>query len=193
MIAIIIYPNPNCKKVRGSHILTVSCAHCKTFIANYQKVGESNFVKMYNRHRQEGRTPEGWLLRSKSAENGLLMACWTFPNITVRYSAPIASTGQAGRVVYVDPYAGEGYDLPANLILVSHQHGNHNRVDLCAKKPECKIISNVEALQGGKHNSFDIDGIQIQVVEAYNVRRLSQGQPPRLYRCRASCFGRGIV
>jgi len=43
-----IYPNPNCIKVRGSNILAVSCAYCKTHIANYQKVGESNFVKMYN-------------------------------------------------------------------------------------------------------------------------------------------------
>ena len=43
-----IYKNPHCKKVRGSHVLAVSCAHCKYFIAHYQKVGESNFVKMYN-------------------------------------------------------------------------------------------------------------------------------------------------
>ena len=43
-----IYKNPNCKKVRGSHVLEVSCAYCKYFIANYQKVGESGFVKMYN-------------------------------------------------------------------------------------------------------------------------------------------------
>ena len=43
-----VYPNPHCKKIRGSHILKVTCAHCKTFIAHYQKVGESNFVKMYN-------------------------------------------------------------------------------------------------------------------------------------------------
>jgi len=43
-----VIANPNCKKIRGSHILQVSCAHCKTFIANYQKVGNSNFVKMYN-------------------------------------------------------------------------------------------------------------------------------------------------
>ena len=43
-----IFDNPNCKKIRGSHILEVSCAHCKTFIAHYQKVGESNLVKMYN-------------------------------------------------------------------------------------------------------------------------------------------------
>ena len=24
-------------------------------------------------------------------------------------------------VIYIDPYAGEGYDLPADLILVTHQ------------------------------------------------------------------------
>lgn len=49
-----IYKNPNCKKIRGSHLLKVSCAHCGYFIANYQKVGESNFVKMYNDRIVEG-------------------------------------------------------------------------------------------------------------------------------------------
>ena len=49
-----IHKNPNCKKVRGSHILEVSCAYCKCFIAKYQKVGESNFVKMYNDRIIEG-------------------------------------------------------------------------------------------------------------------------------------------
>jgi len=28
-----------------------------------------------------------------------------------------------GKVIYIDPFAGEGYDLPADLIMVSHQHG----------------------------------------------------------------------
>ena len=40
--------NPNCRRVRGSHLLEIVCAKCKTFIALYQKVGESNLVKMYN-------------------------------------------------------------------------------------------------------------------------------------------------
>jgi len=31
-------------------------------------------------------------------------------------------------VVYVDPYAGDGYDVPADLTLVSHGHHDHNAV-----------------------------------------------------------------
>ena len=77
-------------------------------------------------------------------------------------------TANDGTVIYVDPYAGEGYDLPADIILVSHQHGDHNQVQLCAQKPDCKIITNAEALTGGKHNSFTIGGINIQATEAYN-------------------------
>ena len=49
-----VYKNPNCKKIRGSHILEISCAYCKQFIAYYQKVGESNLVKMYNDRIIEG-------------------------------------------------------------------------------------------------------------------------------------------
>lgn len=49
-----VYINPNCKKIRNSHILIISCAYCKHFIARYQKVGESNLVKMYNDRIIEG-------------------------------------------------------------------------------------------------------------------------------------------
>jgi L-ascorbate metabolism protein UlaG (beta-lactamase superfamily) len=77
-------------------------------------------------------------------------------------------TANDGRVIYVDPYIGEGYDQPADIILVSHQHGDHNQVQLCVQKPSCRIITNEEALDGGKHNSFNIDSITIQATEAYN-------------------------
>jgi len=77
-------------------------------------------------------------------------------------------TTNSDQVIYVDPYAGEGYDVPADLILVTHQHGDHNQVQLCAQKPDCRIITNAEALAGGKHNTLEVDGIQIQAVEAMN-------------------------
>ena len=38
----------------------------------------------------------------------------------------------------------------------------------CAQKPNCRIVTNSEALAGGAHNSFDIGGIAIQAVEAGN-------------------------
>ena len=42
-----MYSNPSARKVRGSHVLRVSCAHCGCLIAHYRKVGSSNLVKLY--------------------------------------------------------------------------------------------------------------------------------------------------
>jgi L-ascorbate metabolism protein UlaG (beta-lactamase superfamily) len=78
-------------------------------------------------------------------------------------------TSGDGRAIYVDPYAGDGYDLPADIILVTHQHPDHNKVELCAQKPGCRVITNFEALAGGKHNAFNVDGIAIEAVEAKNL------------------------
>ena len=79
-------------------------------------------------------------------------------------------TADDGRVIYVDPYKGKGYEVPADMILVTHQHRDHNQIKRCAQKPGCRVITNEEALAGGKHNFFDIDGITIQTVEAGNKR-----------------------
>ena len=78
-------------------------------------------------------------------------------------------TTNDGVTVFIDPFCGKGYDAPADLILVSHQHDDHNQLQLITQKPGCKIISNVEALAGGKHNTFKLCGIIIEAVEAgYN-------------------------
>lgn len=73
-----------------------------------------------------------------------------------------------GVVIFLDPYVGKGYDIPADIILVSHQHDDHNQISLITQKPDCTIISNAEALEGGKHNSFLVSGIGIEAVEAAN-------------------------
>jgi len=64
---------------------------------------------------------------------------------------------------------GTGYDIPADIILVTHQHEDHNQINLITQKPDCTLISNAEALAGGMHNTFSLKGIEIEAVEAgYN-------------------------
>ncbi|MDR0308910.1 MAG: MBL fold metallo-hydrolase [Coriobacteriales bacterium] len=90
------------------------------------------------------------------------------PRLLYQGHASFRLTADDGRVVYVDPFAGKGYEVPADLILVTHQHSDHNKVKLCTRKPDCQLITNFEALAGDRHNSFDIGGILIQAVEACN-------------------------
>jgi len=92
------------------------------------------------------------------------------PKLLYQGHGSIRLTANDGRIIYVDPYKGKGYDLPADLILVTHQHRDNNQVKRCAKKPDCRVISNKEALEGGLHNCFDVDGIAIQSVTAENKR-----------------------
>ncbi len=71
-------------------------------------------------------------------------------------------------VLYFDPFAGKGYDEPADIILVTHQHGDHNNIQIVVKKEDCTIIQNMDAIKNGKYQSFDVKGIHIQAVSAYN-------------------------
>lgn len=47
----------------------------------------------------------------------------------------------SGFVVYIDPYAPGDYSEPADLILVTHGHGDHNRVSLVARKPSTMTVA----------------------------------------------------
>ncbi len=78
-------------------------------------------------------------------------------------------TTDEGKVVYVDPYAGKGYDAPADLILVTHQHGDHNCLSLIgARNPGCQVITEREALKGGAHQTFDLGYVKIEATQAGN-------------------------
>ena len=78
-------------------------------------------------------------------------------------------TGE-GKVIYIDPYAGEGYDLTADLILVTHAHRDHTALEKIENRSEdCAVITWREALEGGVHQSFDLGYVRVEAVEAgYN-------------------------
>lgn len=83
--------------------------------------------------------------------------------------ASLRITADTGEVIYIDPYAGEGYDVPADLILVTHGHSDHNQINKIKNRNEgCTVITQKEALADGVHQSFDFGYVKVQAVEAGN-------------------------
>ena len=74
-------------------------------------------------------------------------------------------TSKDGVVIFIDPYKGDGYDVPADIILTTQ---SHSMADKPAKKDDCVVITNMDALVDGEYKSFSIKGVEIEAVEAQN-------------------------
>lgn len=74
----------------------------------------------------------------------------------------------SGVVIYFDPYAGEGYDVPADLILITHEHYDHNKTDLITQKDNCIVLRPADMLIDGEYKTETIAGITVRAVPAYN-------------------------
>ena len=74
-----------------------------------------------------------------------------------------------GTVVYVDPFAGGGYDLPADLILVTHEHFDHNQVKKMPHAKGCDIFRAAD-LHPSKKSYLTIEshGVRVTAVQACN-------------------------
>ena len=83
---------------------------------------------------------------------------------SVRISTP------EGKIIYVDPFMGTGYDAPADLILITHGHYDHTQTNLIeTRNAGCEEITWEEALRDGKHQTFDLGYVMVEAVEAgYN-------------------------
>lgn len=78
-----------------------------------------------------------------------------------------------GKIIYIDPYAGApgSYDLPADLILVTHGHADHNGIGkIKNKNPDCRTITWKDALQAGEYPCFALDFVTVRAVQAGNNR-----------------------
>jgi L-ascorbate metabolism protein UlaG (beta-lactamase superfamily) len=82
----------------------------------------------------------------------------------------------SGLVIYIDPYAPGDYSEKADLVLVTHGHGDHNQVKLVSRKPDCLVASPAGAVtvSGAKvvaeGSSFELSGgaVAVRVLPASN-------------------------
>ena len=75
-----------------------------------------------------------------------------------------------GTAVYVDPFAGDaGYDVPADLIFVTHEHFDHTQVDKMPHAPGCKIVRAGDVHpKSGEYRPYQDDKVKATPVQACN-------------------------
>lgn len=95
---------------------------------------------------KKGKTVSSWIkikvIKEKSAkEKDTKEDGDAPPKLLYQGQASIRIVIPEGKVIYIDPYAGDTYHLSADLILVTHVHYDHSDVDKVKKRrKDCRII-----------------------------------------------------
>jgi len=92
----------------------------------------------------------------------------SYGNLTFIGRASVRIELDNGTVIYIDPAEGEKseYKTPADIVLVTHQHGDHNQVDLVTMKEGGVVIQCPYDIHAGE--TVTEMGIEIIAVSAYN-------------------------
>ena len=77
-------------------------------------------------------------------------------------------TTNEGKIIYIDPYMGSHYDKEADLVLVTHQHYDHNAINKMPHKDSTIVFQNMDAIKEGTYVNTNIYGVDINPVPAYN-------------------------
>jgi L-ascorbate metabolism protein UlaG (beta-lactamase superfamily) len=92
------------------------------------------------------------------------------PRCTLIGHATLKIITSEGIVIYIDPYYPGDYSEKADLILVTHEHSDHNKINLCRKNTGCVIITEKDAInkKSEDYNNFAYYGVNIKPVPAAN-------------------------
>ena len=78
-------------------------------------------------------------------------------------------TSDGGKVIYVDPYAGKGYDRKADLVLITHEHADHNKLSLIRNRTEDTVVFRAkDAIVSGGYRNLDLGWVSVEPVRAEN-------------------------
>lgn len=93
------------------------------------------------------------------------------PTLTYIGHAHLMMVTAEGTVIYVDPYFINGftYEDDADIILVSHEHGDHNQVDLVPQAEGCQIVRVKQTInKDGSYNTLTFGEVTVIPVPAEN-------------------------
>ena len=104
----------------------------------------------------------------KSTANKISRSTSVSDSMTFIGHATVKIKTADGMVIYIDPFQSGDYSDSANVVLVTHQHDDHNRTSMIKRKAGCQVITNSQALQNSVYNTFTIGNLVIKAVPAYN-------------------------
>lgn len=103
----------------------------------------------------------------KEDSNSEVTAVDNQPTFTYMGHASTKIKTSKGTVIYIDPYYAKGdYSEAADIILITHDHSDHNNDWLCTKSDDCQLINAKTALVDDVYQQFTIDDVTIEAVPA---------------------------
>ncbi len=92
------------------------------------------------------------------------------PTLTYIGHAHLMIITAEGTVIYIDPMPlGYTYEHNADIILASHEHGDHNYVEGVPQNDDCVILRVDQTINGdGTYNTFTIGEVTVIPVPAQN-------------------------
>ena len=83
-----------------------------------------------------------------------------------------------GKIIYIDPFGVNEFADSADVVLITHEHSDHNDLTRVKQKAGCQVIRSSNAIQSGVYQTFTIGDIFVTAVAAYNS-----------YHAKSACVG----
>ncbi|MHC1786453.1 MAG: MBL fold metallo-hydrolase [Christensenellales bacterium] len=95
--------------------------------------------------------------------------------LTLIGHASIKIKTSAGTLIYIDPNQAGDYKEAADIILISHEHQDHNKIGLCTPREDCLTLRVEQTInKDGSYNSFTHKDVQIEPFPACNSNHSRQ-------------------